>query len=298
MPLPVLLVCYLRPKDLISMLESEEIRKRSIYVFIDSAQRKSEIPLNQEVINIAYEFNSQPNIKIRVSTRNLGVGAALPEAVDWISSIESKFIVLEDDCHLTTAGFEFFERYANKLDSEYSILCATSPWDLQPVRNLQDKNTTSTYPIISGWASSGQSWKQISRLIGGKVPLREIIVSAIRTPAKSLPLAFFLAASIRARKGSLKAWDSSVALAMLLDGKKSLIPNITMVTNTGRDFVASHTLPAAGEDRFFRIASEGYPSSKVSNSARDEKLTNQEIEKKIFYLKWRHMLSPLKALVN
>jgi hypothetical protein len=298
MSLPVLLVCYLRPKDLASMLESKEINKRNIYIFIDSTQRESDIALNQEVIKVANEFNSQRKINIQISTRNLGVGAALPEAVNWISSFESEFIVLEDDCHLTAAGFEFFERYVNKLDSEYSILCATSPFDLQPISNLQDKNTTSAYPIISGWASSSQSWKQISRLIGGKVPLRETIARAIQTPTKVLPLLFFLAASIRVRKGSLKAWDSSVALAMLLDGKKSLIPNLTMVTNTGRDSVASHTLPAAGEDKFFRIASEDSPSNNVSNSAWDEKLTNQEIEKKIFNLKWRHLLSPLKALVN
>jgi hypothetical protein len=264
----------------------------------DLAERESDIPLNQEVIKFASEFKSLLNLKINVSGSNLGVGAAVPEAVNWISSLESEFIVLEDDCHLSPAGFEFFEKNKNKLDSEYSILCATSPWDLQPISVIQNKNTTSSYPVRSGWASTAESWKQISRLIGKNVPVRETIAGALRAPKKALPLAFFLAASIRVKKGSLKAWDSSVALAMLLDGKKSLIPNITMVTNTGRDAVASHTLPEVGEDRFFRIASEGYPSNKVTNLAKDEKLTNYEIEKKIFKLKWRHLLSPLKALVN
>jgi hypothetical protein len=297
--LPLLVVCYLRPDDLRTILEKHIGSDRRIYVFIDRTENGSILEdLNQEVLNVAKSFQEHLDLRIFHSKSNLGVGAGVPKAVEWISNQEEFFIVLEDDCHLNGVGFEYFDREIQKISDQICIISATSPWDIEPVSQAQDKLSLSNYPLISGWATSSTNWKQISQLIGEKPPYLKAFINSLRSPAKARAVMYFLAAQMRTFKGDLRAWDCSLALAMLLSNRKALIPNVTMVTNTGRDQVASHTLPANGQDNIFRSESAFPPSLILDVSARQIKLTDQQIEKKCYMMRWRHVLSPVKALVS
>ena len=100
---------------------------------------------------------------------------------------------------------------------------------------------------------------------------------------------------IRVKRRSVKAWDSHVALSMLINGKKALIPNVTMVTNTGNDLVASNTIKVGSNSEIFRTSSNLKPSSTVSFSKSDTELTDLKIETSIYFMKKRHFFSPIKA---
>jgi hypothetical protein len=159
----------------------------------------------------------------------------------------------------------------------------------------KNTSTLSNYPLISGWATSAESWQQISIYIGKSAPIFKSIQSMFKHPRKAFAIGYFLAAHIRVQKGYLKAWDCSVALAMLNQDLSALIPNITTVTNTGRDLVATHTRPKHDEDSIFRRENPGYPSLEVSYLDKDKYETNYQIEKKLYNLKKRHIFSPIKA---
>jgi hypothetical protein len=297
--LPLLVVCYLRPVDLTTILEMHIGSARRIYVFIDRTEDGSPLEdLNQEVLNVAMSFQEHLDLRIFHSESNLGVGRGVPRAVEWISNQEDLFIVLEDDCHLNKVGFEYFDREIQKLSNQICIISATSPWDLEPVSQAKDELSLSNYPLISGWATSSINWKQISQLIGEKPPYLKAFTNSLRSPAKARAIMYFLAAQMRTFKGDLRAWDCSLALAMLLSNRKALIPNITMVTNTGRDQVASHTIPNNNQDNIFRMESAFSPSLNLGLSTRQTKLTDRQIEKKCYIMRWRHVLSPVKALVS
>ena len=293
--LPVLIVCYLRPNDLEVMLEKHIVSERKIYIFIDKAEDKG-VEENKKVLEIAKTFETRLDLKIRMADFNLGVGRAVPEAINWISANEEKFIILEDDCHLNDNGFEFLDNYSALIRGEVSLLCATSPWDINENSRKFSVNSVSKYPLISGWATTSQSWKEISILIGKTPSIKFIFGKILTNPKNILAIAFFLSAHIRVLRKKSQAWDCSVALAMLLLRKKSIIPNVTMVTNTGRDNVAAHTLPSGDEDRFFRLESKYKPSEVVVRSREFQKLTDRKIELDLYGMKKRHLLSPVKAL--
>jgi hypothetical protein len=85
---------------------------------------------------------------------------------------------------------------------------------------------------------------------------------------------------------------------MILNSKKSLIPNITMVTNTGRDQVAAHTLPSPGENSIFRQETQGNPSATIDPSEQMTDQTDKKIETVLYKMKVKHVLSPLKAILE
>ena len=295
--LPILIIGYLRPRELRACLERFVSQSQKIYIFIDFAGEKNR-SLNQEVINCALEFTKHENVKIMVAQTNLGVAKAVPAAIDWITQIEVEFIVLEDDCQLNFEGLSFFNQNKGLLDHRVSLLCATSPWDYERTSISDIPISLSRYPLISGWATSSANWKELSTYIGKRPPYLKAFRNMAMYPRKAKSISFFLASQIRVYRGSVEAWDSSVALWMILNSKNSLIPNITMVTNTGRDEVAAHTLPGEGDSRIFRQESLGAPSPILDFSTQRFIETNKEIEYLLYKMKRRHILSPLKAILE
>ena len=75
--------------------------------------------------------------------------------------------MLEDNCLINKAGFEFFDKYIYLLDEGVSLLSETCPWDLP--QNIGNTNclTLSNCPLIRGWAKSGSNWHKINQL--GKI---------------------------------------------------------------------------------------------------------------------------------
>ena len=292
--LPVLIVCYLRPKDLEVILEKNFSSGRKIYVFIDKCHDKNK-SLNEKVIRLAKAYEVTHDINVKISEVNLGVGSAVPAGIDWIAESETCFIVLEDDCHLNSEGYTFLDKNISKLTQKISVISASSPWDIEANSNGLNRNSLSSYPLIHGWATSRTHWREMSFLIGKKPPIKSSFKIVLKKPRKILIVCFFLAAHIRVYRGKSKAWDCSLALGMLIMDRKALIPDLTMVTNTGRDEVASHTIREKNQDSIFRKESTNSPSNLLDESLLFTNKTDKQIEKKLYYLKKRHLLSPFKA---
>lgn len=293
--LPILIIAYLRPEELRRCLERFQSRDQKFYVFVDYAEQKNR-SLNQEVIDCASEFLLGGNVDLQISKHNLGVAKAVPEAINWIAQTEKKFIVLEDDCQLNQEGLKYLNEYAYLLDDKVSLICATSPWDYETNTNSSYPLSLSSYPLISGWATSATNWEELSTYIGEMPPYGEVFRKILKFPGKAKAISFFMASQIRVYRGKVNAWDSSLALWMLLNSKKSLVPNITMVTNTGRDQVAAHTLPSEGENSIFRPETLGAPSMILDFSKAMCEQTDRQIERLLYRMKFKHILSPLKAL--
>ena len=295
--LPILVIAYLRPGELRACLERFKNKDQKFYIFVDYAAGENR-KINQEVIDCALEFSLRTDLCLQVANSNLGVAKAVPAAVNLIAETEYEFIVLEDDCQLNLAGLRYLNQYAYLLKEKASIICATSPWDFEPIENRTLPLSLSSYPLISGWATSAANWKELSMYVGKEPPYGAAIRKILKNPGRAKAVSFFLASHIRVYRGSVKAWDSSVALWMILNSKKSLIPNITMVTNTGRDQVAAHTLPSAGENSIFRQETQGSPSLTLDFSKQMSNQTDKEIETALYKMKVKHTLSPLKAILE
>jgi hypothetical protein len=295
--LPVLIVCYLRPQKLRLILESLVGSNRRIYIFIDTAPDELKV-LSQEVSQVAREFSSILEIKIDSPPKNLGVKLGVPRGLDWALSFEERVIVLEDDCLPTQYAYEYFDSWAPKLSGQVQMVCATSAVNIESDSEFGSL-TYSNYPLIWGWATSAENWANLRELIEGPVPHKRVLTFIFKNPRKVLATSYFYAAAIRINQGRMQAWDALVALEMIISQFRSIIPNKTLVTNVGRDEQANHfSHSSISGDETVNYASGEAASTSLDESRHSQLRTDKKIERNIYNLRKRHLLSPLKALLR
>ncbi len=296
--LPVLIVCYLRPKKLEILLDSLKNSGRRIYVFIDRANC-SNLELNSKVYSTAIKYEDSMNIKILWIDKNQGVGLGVPSALDWVFTFEEEVIILEDDCQPTKDAYTFFDEQSIRLSEEIVMACGTSPWSFHSSSEDSQKLSLSSYPLIWGWSTNSTSWPKLRILIHSKTPHFRVIKALMFNPSKIKSLCFFYAALIRIKREKLKAWDSPVALEMLLCGYKAIIADKSLVQNSGQDETASHFLnPNSMLTEIVSYSQIGPASTELDRSAESSERVDKRIEKEIYSLKLRHLLSPIKALIG
>ena len=296
--LPVLIVCYLRPEKLEALLKKLQSSQRRIFVFIDRAPPPF-VDLNQSVVKVAEKYSMEFEIEICWADKNYGVGLGVPTALDWVFKFVNEVIVLEDDCLPTLNALKYFDNQADRLENDLKLACGTSPWPPENQDSVNAKLTTSSYPLIWGWSTNKENWIEISELIRNDLSHLRVLRSVLKNPLRIREIGFFYAATIRVKKGRLKAWDSPLALEMLLENYWSIIPNFSLVENSGQDRFASHF---SNPDLLFgEIVSKsflGEPSIEIDLSKGVRKTTNKEIENTIYKMKYRHALSPVKAFLG
>lgn len=296
--LPVLIVCYLRPEKLDILLASLKDSGRRIYVFIDKANY-SNLELNTKVYTTAIKYENSMNIKILWTDKNQGVGLGVPSALDWVFSFEEEIIILEDDCQPTKDAYTFFDEQSIRLNEEIVMACGTSPWTFQSSSESSQKLSLSSYPLIWGWSTNSTSWSKLRVLIYSKTPHFRVMKTLLLNPSRVKSLCFFYAALIRVRREKLKAWDSPVALEMLLCGYKAIIADKTLIQNSGQDETASHfSNPNSVLTEIVSQSQSGPASTELDRSIENCARTDRCIEKEIYSLKLRHLLSPVKAFMG
>jgi hypothetical protein len=283
--LPVLIVCFARPENLRLLLNMPEVQKRQIYIFVDGANEPGKIKeLNAEVLEIIHSNKLDLSINLLRSEINVGVKNAVPMAVDWAMTTENALIILEDDCMPSTQAFSFFDEQIRNLNSNTLMVCGSAPKKAYiEVSNL-DSTRYANYPLIWGWATNRESWDYLSLGIDRKrTPWILILRKILVTPRLALAVLFFAAANVRVKNGILNAWDSPVALEMLIKSYQCILPLESLIINNGDDPVASH--PPKNQ----------FSYSKRTRNAND---VNRRIEREIYNMKIRNAFSPLKAYLE
>jgi hypothetical protein len=239
------------------------------------------------------------NIKILWTDKNQGVGRGVPSALDWVFTFEEEVIILEDDCQPTKDAYTFFDKQSNRLSQEIVMACGTSPWAIQNGSDSSRKLSLSSYPLIWGWSTNSASWSKLRILIYSETPHFRVMKALLLNPSRMKSICFFYAALIRVRREKLKAWDSPVALEMLLCGYKAIIANKTLIQNSGQDETASHfSNPNSILTEIVSKSENGPASIELDRSIENCERTDRRIEKEIYSLKLRHLLSPIKAFMG
>ena len=296
--IPILIVCYLRPEKLRVLLESLENSRTEIFIFIDRAEGIYQ-ERNKQVHEIAMQYAKTLNIKVKWSYQKMGVAQGVPAAINWAFTFVEELVILEDDCFPSKFALDFFENQRDRMKDSIVMSCATSPWTNRSQVHSSNSVALSNYPLIWGWSTNKINWEKISGLINHPTPHSRIILSMLRRPMKALAISFFYAAVIRVNRGKLAAWDSPVALEMLLSNYKSIVSNVTLIENSGNDDIGSHPGKPIDVGSEVITSFSGSPSSdRYDVSSRAMKVNDREIEKEIYELKLRHFLSPIKALIN
>jgi hypothetical protein len=287
-------VAYKRPHLLTRIIEGVPNEVSKIYIFVDLSAESDY--RNVEVIRIARDLSkNDQRISLRISEQNLGPGLAVPVALNWALQTSEAVLVLEDDCIPNFHAYPYFQENYKHLWRGL-VICGTSPFDFQINQVKRSVNSLSKYALISGWMINRETWNLLNIEATLNFRYRDILRMSMRESKMLLPLSFFYASIIRVRSGYIHAWDSMFCFAMLIHDVQSLIPNVTVIDNLGFDSVASNTKSELETTcNVYNKSSETAPSILNDYSKKEKRITDVQIEKVVYRMKFRNFLSPAKS---
>ena len=290
---PVLVVCFRRPRNLELILKVCDDKSRDIFIFIDKSKPDDE--LNAEVCKIANSHKiASGRVKLKISDTNLGVRHAVPNAINWALESCDSLIVLEDDCIPSDFAIEYFDNCVEYVNEEV-VLISGSTLPNYPTK-LKGYLFESEFPLIWGWALTKKSWEKIRP--DHEINSKDVVKGIFRNPKNIIPILYFYSAVIRIQHNLLNAWDSPIALRMLIDNYKSILPDCSVISNVGQDEVASHFKSNSLRTET-TVTSYGDRAPAMTKCS-SKKLTlelSKEIKSQIYKMKFRHVLSPIKSVI-
>ena len=294
----VLIVAYARPANLLQILSILEPLELKIYLFVDASNGEHQ-ELNTKTVKIAREVEAKKGIKVNVSSRNLGVGKAVPAGINWAFEHEDELFILEDDCIPSVDFFDYVRRFRKYLNPEIRMISGINLIPQSKRITNPGVSSLSSYPSIWGWFTNAESWHFLI-MYNERLPSpMTIIGSFFRRPSKILSISFFYAACIRVYKEQTAAWDCQVALAMLIHNYSSIIPSRNMIQNIGADAVSSHdmTFDTSPSNVVARFELDTFEAENELDT--DKKNQNDHLlEREVYKIHVRHILSPLKSWIS
>jgi hypothetical protein len=217
---------------------------------------------------------------------------AVPTAIDWVMQDSESLIVFEDDCIPNQFALEYFDSCIDKIKDDV-VLVSGSSLPIFPL-TLRGYLYESKFPLIWGWALTRKSWALIRP--GRKISKRRLAIGLLKNFRNLIPIFYFYAAVIRVERGFLKAWDSTIALVMLIENYKSLVPDNSVISNVGQDEVANHFENDPLNDNTIVTTSGNHrPSLTHCSDNRLVKELDKQMKLQIYNMKFRHIFSPLKS---
>ncbi len=292
----VVVIAFKRPELLKKILQQLDKKVSAIYILVDGDPFNSEDNLKcKEIASEASTTNK--SIFCNFPVTNLGPGKAVPFAITWAFKSEETLLVLEDDCIPSATAIGFFEHVLST-NTDARIICGSSPFDFMDKTSEMDRVTTSKYALISGWVVRKSTWLELEIENREKYTYKNVLKYGLKNPRNLVSLSYFYASIIRVRADLVQAWDSFLCFSMIVNNVKSVIPNVTLISNLGLDAVATNTRSTeTSESNVYQAASSKAVSYKVDKSNQMERKTNQEIERKVYNMKLRHLLSPMKSFL-
>jgi hypothetical protein len=290
----VLIVAFRRPNELAKLVKSLSGSGKKVYVYVDFDENLS--AENQEVIQIAKKMHSPGEVNCLINSKNVGVGRAVPTAINWSLESENYVLVLEDDCELGEHALSYFSNTLELISGDVAIVSGRSAWPEEVRLPHYNQLTLTNLPLTNGFLVSKQSWELISRSLVHPRIDRLYLISILKNPAKILLLNFIYSACLINSRIATKAWDCFIAFEMLASNLYSVNPNLSAVTTRGIDDVASNTkLTNSGTFEYIVKASSNKPSEVLDKGRSSIKLTNHQVSKKIYNVKIQNLFSPLKS---
>lgn len=289
-----LLICHVRHSHTGRVLEKlERFGIRRIYVSVDGPRNEKDREMQ---FNLFAELDARsknfPKFELRKSEENQGIGVAVISAVDWFFRNEQMGVVIEDDLDFDLDFLRYAEVALNVFETnrEFWMISGSRliPGDLEQEK-VQRKSLVCNYPIIWGWASWADRWKEMLEGIV-QFPNQEVKLSS---QVKN----FWKVGHKRVSKGIVDTWDIPLATSMRYLGKKCLMPPVNLVSNLGFDVFASNKMnsgfPLGIQIRNLpELHSQFFEEIKAQASTDSSEIqeVNHILERHVFGIKKRHSI--------
>jgi GR25 family glycosyltransferase involved in LPS biosynthesis len=286
----VLIVAYLRKEHIAGYLDTFiEAEVSDIYFAMDAAKT---IDLRNEQQAMLRELTDRfrlSGIKVWIWQRekNLGPAVSVYTAVDWFFQFESEGIILEDDLAFNIDFLTFAQKCLKDFKTDNQVWLVSGNQFFENEIET-DKPVFSHYPLIWGWATWEEKWKEIRGAIvepekrSGRVDL-------------SARTSYWELGRKRSLSGKVDAWDIPLVSQMWNKDKLCIQPPKNLVSNVGADAHSTHTAaakwPLMHKVENLLISEDKYilDNSPVVNTLDDL------LSKKFYKIRFRHRFLPIYA---
>lgn len=285
--LNVLIIGYKRIRNVKrSIMKLSEYGAQEIFVALDYS---NEADIRSQQIQLQEEMRDRTNVHFWLRKTNAGVAAGVITAIDWFFSNVESGAILEDDLEFDVGFLHFMTQglRAYEFVSEVLMLSANrySP--------QSDCGTTAcNYPQIWGWATWRSQWGIIRGLIT-EVSLGNRLFNPLKKQE-----AFFWSGAIRVSEGFIDTWDLPLALCFYQEKFLCILPPVNLVTNTGSDVFASHTISNSYPMNVAIQSLENVNFKDIDEIKSEIGTQNDYLEKHVFRIRWYHVVSPAKLILS
>ncbi|MCK4786759.1 MAG: FkbM family methyltransferase, partial [Desulfobacteraceae bacterium] len=237
--IPVILVCYNRPKHTLEVLKAlREHNIKNIYIFSDapkSHEDEEAVSLTRQLVqNIDW---TKPKIIER--TENLGLARNIVSAVDYVFEKYDRLILLEDDCVPQRYFFDFVHTCLKKYENNQRVF-GISGYTVQiPDKILSDYPFDLYFcPRIGswGWATWKRAWAHHEKDLYKLIRIANEKNIDLSRAGSDIPT--FIESFL---KGQLKdVWTLNWVLSVYINNGVYIYPTRTHISNIGTDGTGAH----------------------------------------------------------
>ena len=287
-----LILGFVRPdgvKGLIETCIQNDVPR--LYISIDGPRSDSDRLLQRKIVEVVERFQSNISVQIflQIHDQNLGVGAGVISGLDWFFSKEKCGHILEDDLNVDSDFFEF-SRLALREYRDYPSVKMISGSQLISEANSESQAHWCNYPMIWGWSSWSSRWIEMRT---GLLKEKDFAYCQKNSHINN----FWAIGANRVLQGKIDTWDTPLAAEFYRKSWFCIIPPKNLVTNSGNDQFANHTM---GNTFGLNLPIEkitGIIDFQTLHTSKDIKKYNKLLERYVFRIKRRHYFAYIYALI-
>lgn len=262
MTTPVLITAFRRPDFLSKVLGCFHGRDNPIYVWLNGAHDSTDERSIRECLEVIGRTTANV-VAVRNNSEHYPSGQSIINAIDWIFSVESSAIILEDDILISPEFIDFMEsslEYFKPLESGVGSIVGSCfvPLENRSSRSLRKTIFTSSW----GWATWKDRWSDFDRDLTRWDEQRTLFPPLLRDiPSRVRFNSIF--SSIKC--GDFDAWDYRWQYTNWKNEWVTIAPNANLVMNIGFDARSTHTFssPIWLPRTFEKIALENLDFSNI-----------------------------------
>ena len=238
---PVLFLVFNRPEQTARVFEAIRAAKpERLYVAADGprSDRSGEAHRCDQVRAIATAVDWPCQLQTLMRSENLGCGAAVSGAIDWIFTREEEAIILEDDCLPDLTFFEYCTLMLARFHGDQRVgqVCG---FNLLPGASPPSSDYfPSHFGWCWGWATWRRAWKSFDPCMESWNRLKRNGLHRQHPFYRERVRLFDLESNL----GLVNTWDYQWHYALASQGMLSLVPSVNLVRNIGFTADATHTV--------------------------------------------------------
>lgn len=282
MDVAVLIVAHQRPDTLetiVRQLEKANVQK--IYISVDGPSRSDgEGNFNYQKV-LEFVLND-PYLKLHAQTQiqkqNKGLRLHIINALNWVFGMETRAIVLEDDCVPSVQFLQYCKEMLDKYENIDRVM-HISGFTFLNIAGKNSNHRLSNLHSVWGWATWARAWKKNNEIQIDWKPFTYFIF--LYRKFRSAKIAFWFLRYLReAEYDTRKVWSTNWSFSILQSDGVGVSPATNLISNLGiNDDSSTHKVSVKDQKMFLYYEVDKYHNSNIPmQSIVDYDLDRDEFE--------------------